>query len=307
MIRSIRPTDLRLLARFNQRATVNAACSRKELSRPGRGISLGLLLQHWLSLDENRQTWVSVDNRRITGLISAKHEQSVWEIDRLLLGAETDSMVVRSLFSYLAAVGGEVGIQKVFLRISQDSPIIESARGAGFVEYNLETLYVRPLTVPNFPHVPLEGLRQKSGVDEHALFQLYCQSVPVPVREAEAMVLDEWQQLRQRNRPVVKRREMVLERDGEIIAWLQTGLRNGAGQLEVLVQPGEERYIPGLINTGTALIGDGVPIYCLVSGHQAGLPIALEDAGFVSLTEYRAFVMQLAVRVRQPRLVPVQA
>ena len=66
-----------MLARFNQRATVNAACSRSELSRPGRGISLGLLLQHWLSLDENRQTWVSVDNRRIGGLISAdKREKS---------------------------------------------------------------------------------------------------------------------------------------------------------------------------------------------------------------------------------------
>src|SRR5207249_3705768 len=132
----------------------------------------------------------------------------------LILG-EIDSIVVRSLFSYLTAVGGEVGIQKVFLRVPEDSPIIDPARGTGFVEYNLETLYVRPVTVPNFPHVPLEGLRQKSSVDDHALFQLYCQSVPVVVREAEAMVFDEWQQLRQRNRPVVKRREMVLERDDE--------------------------------------------------------------------------------------------
>jgi hypothetical protein len=296
-----------MLARFNRHGASNAAVSRKDLSRPKRGISFGLLFQHWLALDENRQTWVSVEHRRLSGLISARQEQTVWEIDRLLLGSESDPMVVRSLLSYLMAVGSEVGIQKVFLRVPQSSRITDSVRGTGFVEYNGETLFVRPLTVPRFPHVPLDGLRQKSSSDDHALFQLYCQSVPVEVREAEAMVLDEWQQLRQRNRPVVKRRELVLERDGQIVGWLQSGLRNAAGHIEVLVGAGEELCLSGLIYAGIELIGTRVPIYCLVSGHQAGLPVALEDHGFVALAESRAFVSQLAVRVRQPRLVPVQA
>ena len=60
----------------------------------------------------------------------------------------------------------------VFLRMPEDSPIVDAAKGTGFVEYNSETLYVRPVTVPNFPHVPLEGLRQKSSVDDHALFRM---------------------------------------------------------------------------------------------------------------------------------------
>ncbi|MCS7002758.1 MAG: hypothetical protein NZ518_07915 [Dehalococcoidia bacterium] len=309
MIRAIRPTDLPLLTRFSKHALANEAFSRHDLTRPGRSLSLRMLVDHWLSLEENRQTWVSIDHRRIDGLISARHEGHAWEIDRLLIPPDADPFVIQRLLSYLSAVGGELAVHRLFLRLRHDSALIDVARGAGFLPYNTETLYARRVGRPISwePEPATVRLRPKQSADDHALFQLYCAAVPVSVRQAEAMLFEEWQTLVQRGRLALGRREMVAEVDGQIVGWARAIVRNGAGHVEALAHPDHEACLAPLIDGALQRFGSRSPVYCLVGEHEARLGRFLDERGFAAEASFCALVKQLSVRVRQPRLVPAQA
>ncbi|MCS6801524.1 MAG: hypothetical protein RMM58_03535 [Chloroflexota bacterium] len=305
MIRSIRPTDLPRLAALNRRGLVNEAYTRRDLTRSRQTLSLGLILEHWLALEENRQTWINVERRKIDGLISARHEGFAWEIDRLVVEPDADPRVVQRLLSYLAAVGGEVGVQKLYLRLQASSDLVDLARNAGFLLFSGETLYARsiPYEAPRLPWPA--GLRPKLSSDAQALFQLYCASVPLQVRQAEAMTLSEWQQLRARGRPTLGRRELVYERSGELVGWLQTEVRGRALSLELLAHPDHADVVDLLLDVGLVQHGGRAPVYCLVADHEERLARALAKRGFQPEASFCALVKQLSVRVKQPRLVPV--
>ncbi|GIW06302.1 MAG: hypothetical protein KatS3mg060_1107 [Dehalococcoidia bacterium] len=305
MIRSIRPTDLPRLAGLNRRGLVNEAYARRDLTRPRRSLSLGLILEHWLALEENRQTWVDVERRRIDGLISARDEGLAWEIDRLVVEPDADPRVVQRLLSYLTAVGGEVGIQKLYLRLQASSDLVELARSAGFLLFSGETLYARPTPIEQPRPLSADGVRPKASGDTHAIFQLYCASVPLRVRQAEAMTLSEWQQLRQRGRPALGRRETVFERDGQLVGWLQSDVRGRAAHFELLAHPDHPDVVDTLLDVGLAHHRGRAPLYCLVAEHEARLAHALGERGFHPEASFCALVKQLSVRVKQPRLVPV--
>ncbi|MFN8533713.1 MAG: hypothetical protein U0556_09215 [Dehalococcoidia bacterium] len=305
MIRSIRPTDLPGLAFLNRRGLVNEAYSRRDLTRPRRSLSLGMILEHWLALEENRQSWVNVDRRRIDGLISARHEGLAWEIDRLVVEPDADPRIVQRLLSYITAVGGELGIQKLYLRLPAESDLIDLARSAGFIAYRDETLYGRQTPDGESKGVLPDGVRPKANHDNHAVFQLYCAAVPVSVRQAEAMTLGEWQQIGSRGRPALRRRELVYETDGELAGWLQIDVRGGGAHFEVLAHPDHSNVIETMLAAALTLQGGRAPLYCLVAEHEARLAQFLSNQGFQPEASFCALVKQLSVRVKQPRLVPV--
>jgi hypothetical protein len=305
MIRSVRPTDLPRLAGLNRRGLVNEAYARRDLTRPRRTLSLGMIMEHWLSLDETRQSWVDIERRRINGLISARDEGVAWEVDRLVVAPDADPRIIQRLLSYLTAVGGELGIQKLFLRLPSTSDLVDAARSAGFMLYNDETLYVRRTPDPAPAAALRPGVRPKANHDNHGIFQLYNAAVPVSVRQAEAMVFAEWQQLRQRGRSVLRRKELVVDRDGQIAGWVQIDVRNNAGHLELLAHPDEPALVDLLLDVGLVHLGGRAPLYCLVAEHEARLAHALGDRGFQPEASFCALVKQLSVRVKQPRLVPV--
>ena len=61
MIRSIRPTDLASLLAFLRKGHSNDAKTGRNLGRRERRLfSLGRFLQEWLSLDEDRYTWIDI-------------------------------------------------------------------------------------------------------------------------------------------------------------------------------------------------------------------------------------------------------
>jgi hypothetical protein len=305
MIRSIRPTDLPRLASLNRRGLVNEAYARRDLTRPRQSLSLGLILEHWLALEENRQTWVNVERRKIDGLISARHEGLAWEIDRLVVEPDADPRVVQRLLSYITAVGGEVGIQKLYLRLQSSSELVDLARSAGFLLFSDETLYIRSTSLDGPRLAWPEGVRPKSGSDTLAIFHLYCASVPLRVRQAEAMTLNEWQQLHHRGRPALGRREFVYERDGQLLGWIQTEVRGRAVQFELLAHPDFPETVDRLVDSVLGQQAGRAPLYCLVAEHEARLAQALGERGFLPEASFCALVKQLSVRVKQPRLVPV--
>jgi hypothetical protein len=116
------------------------------------------------------------------------------------------------------------------------------------------------------------------------------------------MTLQEWSQSRDRDAT----KELVLEKGGEIAAWMRLGLSGMAGRFDILTElgaDGQEQLVDYSLN---ALKGRR-PIYCLVPEFQQQLKCILEERGFYQVTSYCCFSKQLAVRITEPQLVPLRA
>jgi hypothetical protein len=314
MIRSIRPPDLMRLLGFTRRAVPNEALAWHNLQRePDSALPARAFLQQWLSLEENRHTWVSVRRHRLTGLISARNRSghSAWEIDRLLLDPdgdyETDCL---ALLDHVGAVGGDAGMEKLFLRLPVGSSLVEVARQAGFLPYKVETLYRRDTPVNGY-RAAAKGLslrmRPRAGRDEQALFRLYTSAMPRPIQHHEGITLSEWRDARERDPEARRKKDYVLERDGRIAAWVHAVAQGRGGQFFLLVDPESEELMPDLLRYALALLEGRNPVLTLVPERQLRLQRLLEEHGFAALGEYCTLVKHMTVRVRQLQFVPVRA
>lgn len=312
MIRSIRPTDLASLLAFLQKGRSNDAKTGRNLGRKERRLfSIGRFFEEWLSLDENRYTWINISRGRIHGLIAvrARPFPTAWQVDSLILGPASDrNEICLGLLDYVSAVGAEVGIQKVFLRVLRGSPILDVARQAGFLPYKSEMLYWRESLQATLegPSIAHGVVRPKRSPDELALFQLYSASVPGHVRQAEAMTFDEWKAITRKDLSLPTQQELVLERDGNVVAWLRVWRGSPANSFDILALPQEQEGELALLHHCMGLLDRQRPTYCLFSEYREGLRRALEDKGFLLAGEYSSLVKQLAVRVREPRFVPAR-
>ncbi|HLB12018.1 MAG TPA: hypothetical protein VJO15_03580 [Dehalococcoidia bacterium] len=312
MIRSIRPTDLASLLAFQRKGHSNDAKTGKNLGRRERRLfSIGRFLQEWLSLEEDRYTWIDISRGRIRGLISVRSRPSpiAWQVDTLILGGGPDCPdICLGLMDYISAVGGEVGVQKVFLRIERNSRLKDGARQAGFVPYKSELLYWRESLSPTARDMnPANGtVRAKRSADDTALFQLYSQAVPGHVREAEAMTFDEWKAIIKKDLSLPTQQQLVLERDGNLLGWLRVRRGGQANSFDVLSLPQEREALVILVEHCLGLLDQRRPTYCLFSEYREEVRQVLEERDFRLAGEYSSLVKQLAVRVRQPRFVPAR-
>ena len=311
MIRSIRPVELFALASFNALAGPNEAQSRNSLGRKeARPLTIPDLLKKWLSLEENRHTWVSVDAGPIKGLISARNRSgpSAWDVDCLLLEPQTaPEEVCTELLEHLCGIGAEKGIERVFLRLSHQSIIQDAARRVGFHPLLQETLYsLEPkqrnkLGQPNLNH----PLRPRSGADDLGLFQLYSATVLCTVRQMEGATLREWKETRE-CLPNGRRREFVYQPAHEILGWVQICLDDDRAYIDLLCHPQEEKALVSLLGFGLACLPPRCSALCLVPDFQIVWQRLAEEWGFEVRGQYQTLIRQLSVRIKQPRLVPIR-
>ncbi len=314
MIRSIRPTDLAVLTAFNRRAFPNEAKTRSGIAEQQEGaLPLGKFLEQWLSLEENRHTWIDIEKRKIKGLVSVRNRwgQSVWEIDRLLLSDQgaSDNAGLR-LLNYLSAVGGEVGIQKVFLRLPCESLLVEVGKQAGFFPYMAESFYRLTGNVGQEHRSPDDAalqFRPLTHADYMNVFHLYSASVPTVIRQAEAMTFQEWKETREKAAELRRKKETLVEKNGQLVGYIQTAEVGRVGQLELLVSLMDDEQLGTILNYGLGLLSHKAFVVCFVPEYQARLGRVLERYGFECLGDFYSLVRQLAARVRQPRLVPMRA
>lgn len=310
MIRAPRPTDLLPLLAFSRRALANEARPGERLSNGANiPLPLGTFFQEWLSLDENRYSWLALQGRDIVGLVSVRNRahQSVWELDRVFLRPGQDpEETCQALLEYLGAVGGEIGIEKVFLRLEQGSPLVPAAHQAGFSPYAEETLYRVPAPQPAPPpEAAAPGLRHRQRHDDQALFRLYNIAIPGEVRRAEALTLREW--LAIQPAPTRGGREWVLESDGHLVAWLRVTRMVRCGWFDLLVHPDYQDLVEALVPFCLAQLGPRRAALILIPQFKTRLARAVQDHGGEEAGLYTALVRRLTVRVRLPRLMPVRA
>lgn len=304
MIRPLQLTDIAPLMLFLGKSPVNEARTRDRFNyEEKRSLSFLHLLKECVFPGGKEHSLVCVEGGHIRGLACLRRRggPGVWEIERLLLAQGQESFCLE-LLEGLGSAGDEIRVERLFLRLECGSPLVDTARQAGFSHYLTELLYRLEEGCQSQAPGPLLTLRPKSNADEYGLFRLYSAAVPVKVRSVEGMTFREWRDSGDRTAA----REFVLESEGEVSASLRIRFDGTAGQFDAVTTL-EATELSGLVNSSLSVLEGRKPVYCLVPEFQAGLPRMLEEQGFRHVADYSCLSRQLEVRVREPKLVPIRA
>jgi len=304
MIRPLRITDIAGLPSFMGRPPVNEARTRDSfVSGSDTAAPIGSMLMSCLVPSSRHRSLVYTRRGQIEGLACLRQlsGHTAWEVERLLLAPGHEEFCV-DLMERLGAAGDEVGIERLFLRLDSSSRVVDMARQAGFGQYQTEILH--RCDEPRQPATPAlsRSLRPRSSADEHRLFRLYSSAVPVQVRAAEGMTFREWKHSRNRRGDA----EYVVEQADDLSSWLWIKHRAASGQL-ALMSKADASELRDLVEYALSVLRGKRPVFCLVPDSEVELMTVLADEGFGRVAEYSCLSKQLALRVREPRWVPLQA
>ncbi len=305
MIRTFLPTDL-LVILFQNGLLADAAKTKDGIGKKRRrSLSLAALSLRWLTPRERRRTWVWTEGISFRGLASGRNRSlsSAWEVDHLMLN-EQDANCCSSLLERLSIAGGELGVEKIFLRLPAESPLLTAADEAGFSPYVAERLYSRekqpgeavghrPSAVP-FP-------RRKRVGDDYRLFELYEKCVPAAVRRVEGMTFSEWQATRERGMGT----EWLFENGDNLVGWLGIKSSRRVGQFAILANSEDELAM--IMEYGLLFLGNCRRLFCLVPEFEWKLFTLLQEQGFKEIARYATLAKEPIGREKRPCLVPASA
>lgn len=304
MLRAVGPIEAVALLPWCFLARDNQARPAGALGRRERHIPLGLNLEPWKPTGgRRRRSWVWLERGRIGGLVSLRRRGSprVWEIDCLVPPLE-DEAFINFLDCFHLEVA-KAGIERLFLRLPQDSPCLGLVTRAGFLPYRQDTLF-HGRGRGRYPHYDVPGLRPKKPGDDHAIFRLFLTCAPRDVHQAEGYTFQEWLETREGGHGL---REFVLGNGGNVLAWVRLTQDGGAGLLEVLAPPGEGDRLKGLLAACLSWLGRNTHVLVLAPGFQPGLRQILQQEGFEPVGELASLVKSVTAPVREPCIIPMQA
>lgn len=300
--RGVRPTDLVSLLLMANNRVHNEACTWDRVGWPARPTrTLVLAAPPWFPLGPRRRTWISRDGRRIRGVISARPRRAstAWEIDCLIVTTMADGgRSALRLFDRLSAAAARAGVQKLFLRLHAGSDLLAPAIAAGFAPYLSERLLRLDAPLGDVPPLAADlTLRPRERADEFPLFRLYNRVAPPAVRMVEAANLAEWKAATERRGGGRGGADVVAERDGRIVAHLQTGRVRG-GRLEVVVAPEAWPDTDALIGWGIRDLGAARPVFALMPTYALPVIERALAAGFADIDEFTVLARRIAQPIR---------
>lgn len=308
MLRALQPMDLVALA-SRQRSLVDEAQPRGQLEhRERHELPPSSLVWDCLPWGKGRRTWVWLDRGQICGLVSIRYRQSgnTWEVAHLCL---RDLTLGQELLDRLSWLGGERGVERIFLRLPQDSPLLEVAQRSGFSGYLRESLFRSSERQPkNALGAPSLTLRPHYRRDELGLFQLYNAAVPLAVRQARGLTFVEWGESQEKPLQRGPFHELVGEKEGQVVGWVRLQARGERGSFELLAHPGAPSVSVALLDYCLGnLEAPSRSIFCLAAEFQRDLQEHLRQRGFEEVAQYSLLVKKTTARVRQTCLAPVRA
>ncbi len=302
-IRPLRPADLALLASLwaTGKPPFGAAYRNEAQTWERLGLVdprfrlLESALKEWLPLAGRRHTWMAVRGLRACGLASVRQRSgpNAWELDYLIAGKEDESLCL-TLLEQLSQGLGRAGIEKVFLRLKVDSPLLETIRQAGFFPYLKEHLLAIDRAPQGLEPAKLP-LRARTSADVLPLFQLYNASVPLAVRRQEAVTLREWVGVQENGHC----QHLILTGAEGPEACLRVSKRNRVGRFSLLMQRRQVVPLDDLLAAALGHLADRRPILCLVPEYQKGVARRLEELGFRAVAEYAVLLNRLVRPVEE--------
>ena len=240
-------------------------------------------------------------------------------------GDESDAAALELLEQLIAAVGWRSG-ERIFLRLAANCPALPLARRSGFHPCFNETLLagyggMNPYSaaggqaaaaVNGHPAGPGSGakignLRPRRPAEDYALFQLFCASTPVAVRDALGLTFDQWQAAREplfRQGKGGRAQEWVSAPKDRIIGWLGLAPRRRAVEAMAMVHPDYPEQQEGLLDAALARPGGQ---RWLVPEYRAAMADRLLGQGFQTQAQYTMLVKLAAVPARSYGMAAVEA
>ncbi|MDY6908012.1 MAG: hypothetical protein SV910_07275 [Chloroflexota bacterium] len=305
MVRPLYPFDLAQLVPFSRKAHPNEASLMDGMSEVGRP-SPGVLLGYALPLYPRRSTWVCVDGGHLRGVVSAKGSQGCtsWQVDYLQADGEDTCVALLGRVSREAARGG---IKKVYLRLPSTSPFLDGVRRAGFSSYVEERLF-RYRGGEASLEAPAPGpysLRPCEHWDKYRLFNLYSAAVPIPVRVALGVDMEELRESRDMASWRSRHREFVLQDSSALVGWIGAGVEKGVGSLVLMFDSElEHEALRWLVDYGLVSLGQRRAVFCVAFAFQGRLSGLLQEHRFEEAAQYTRMVKDIAVRVKDPDYMP---
>ncbi len=311
LVRTLRPLDVVALASFQRKAggtEITAHNWPRVEPESGRVPLVNLLARSLAHRPGGQRGWVAQEGGRVVGLAAARQRAGglVWDVAHLH-ALEGENNVAADLLDEVVACAAVHAARRVFMEAPVRGRGHDVARRAAFERFTSSELY---LLMPGakIERTDLFEARPRLGADEQMLFQLYNAAVPVPVRAAEAMTLEEWGGLypgRKRWQPSFTgaRQQYVWELGTSMVGWLELTFGQRSQFMELLVHPRYEYAADRLLRYALLQVSPKAPVYAVVREYQPHLASALQRAGFRLAAQHELFVKLMAVRVREPRLV----
>lgn len=311
-VRPLRPLDLVALASFLGRgAGTEVTAHTWPRVEPGSGpVPYASLLAADLARGPGvRRAWVGHVGKELAGLAVARPRAGglAWDAEHLYF-AHGEEGLACELLEQVVAQAGARGARRVFLETAERSAGADLVRRVAFDRFSQVALHVLQ---PGFgvERTDVFEARPRLRADEQALFQLYTAAVPSGVRAAEAMTPEEWQGLYAGGRAwrpslTGTRQQFVWELGASLVGWMEVTFGRRSQLVELLVHPRYEDAADRLLRWAMLQVSAKAPVYVAVREYQVALASAVERAGFRDTGRQEMFVKMLAVRVREPRLVP---
>jgi hypothetical protein len=213
-----------------------------------------------------------------------------------------------ALIDHLCNEAVEMGVGRVYVRIPEGHAVMESFKAHGFIPYARDRVFLLDrIRGDQAAGEAPAGLRPATRRDALGLFTLYLASTPRAVSQVEAPDYPQWRAINEgewlHRFGHRGNRSLVVERSGEIVAWL--GVEVGApgrphtvAIMTRLDQRLDEGLQDGLLNHALgSLAAHGGAVWCNVRAYDTPATRALQDAGFEALAGQDLLVREMRARV----------
>lgn len=250
-----------------------------DTDKPG---TMNLMTRSLLAAEgSSRPLYVAVhsETRALLGALQCEQRSADdrWILRYLALSSEADraNPVPVALLEHAIGQAGWYGARRIMARSETDSALTGALRATGFSAFAHEYVY-------SIPAVPAgefnRSVRIQENSDVWGIHQLYLQTTPRDVQNAEALTSHEWDlDLEGRSR-----RGWLIAADNGPVAYVRVRTSRKQHELDTMVLPDARHLLPALLNAVFAALRNESPRRTWVSirGYQQELSSALLSAGF---------------------------
>ena len=338
-VQPFRITDALRCTLLNAPGEPNLACPRPTLNGNQFPLYNAKLWRNAVLQPRNRVALARWQVTRLKGLVSARTRSGgrAWEVDGLYLPAagspdiagngsqgydggkhkldEANADSLALLEDLFQAVGERAG-ERIFLRLPTNSPTLALVRRSGFIVAHNETLLEGPgpmhqseaaTEAAGRSRSMRDELRPKAPSDDYGVFQLYCASVPVRVRQAMGLTFDQWRDAREpasRGVTPTRHQEWVAEEANRVVGWVKVAGRGKSVVGEVMAHPEHPELLFRLVDFASCR---HPRLRWLTPDYQSPVRDWLVGRGGRQLGEYTLMVKMVAVPAMQYGMAPVEA
>ncbi|HXH20820.1 MAG TPA: hypothetical protein VNN10_02235 [Dehalococcoidia bacterium] len=301
--RAVLPIDLLALVSYNGKVYPNEARPRELLGAVDPTPNpIETAFEQWFSFATRRNAWISASRRRLLGLVSARRRggRQAWEID-CLIDTTAARDAVSGLLECAMRAAGRSAAEKVFLRLSANSPLLPVVMNAGFTAYQSERLYAGSALAVAGEEVPLRPFTQQ---DLYPAYRLYNATMPERTRRAEGSTFGEWQAAQEKHW-LKAGAQLVLESEGGLAAEVRVGRLPHGLLAEIIAGAPAIEDTRGLLATAVKAAGSGLGrLMVLVPESAPAIASQLEDLGFDVREEFICLMARTTRLARMPKLAP---